>query len=319
MVDTNSALELRERIFWVPTDLEQLPAHKEWSEPLYSRIISLVRTILRAQGIRVTVFGAENIPADGGAVLAMNHTGYYDFILGGVPAYLRGKRMVRFMAKKEIFVNSFIAWLGKKMRHIPVDRSAGGASINVAVESLHEGNLVGIFPEATISRSYEIKDMKSGAPRIANAAEVPLIPMVCWGSQRIWPKGGKKDLGRSKTPIIMMVGEEIPTTGDAEKDIDALYFAMKSMMEQVREVYDERFGPFEDGLPWRPASMSGTAPSLEEANRMDAADRAARAARKAKEAEQEAAKSERKEEKKLAKRAQKQLKQMSKWARKDQK
>lgn len=145
MVDTNSALELRERIFWVPTDLEQLPAHKEWSQRLYANIITLARRIMQAQGLRITVLGAENIPADGGAVLAMNHTGYYDFILGGVPAYLRGKRMVRFMAKKEIFVNSFIAWLGKQMRHIPVDRSAGGASINVAVESLREGNLVAFF------------------------------------------------------------------------------------------------------------------------------------------------------------------------------
>ena len=319
MVNTNSALELREHIFWVPTDLERLPAHEEWGERLYSGIITLARTILRAQGIRVSVYGAENIPADGGAVLAMNHTGYYDFILGGVPAYLRGKRMVRFMAKKEIFVNSFIAWLGKQMRHIPVDRSAGGSSINVAVESLHEGNLVGIFPEATISRSYEIKDLKNGAARIANAADVQLIPVVCWGSQRIWPKGGKKDLGRSKIPIIMIVGEPIPTTGDAQKDIDALYFSLKSLLEQARELYDERFGPFEDGLAWRPASMNGTAPSLEEANRMDAAARAERAARKAKEAEQQAAKSELKEEQKLAKRAQKQLKKMSKWARKDQK
>lgn len=319
MVDTNCALELRQGIFWVPTDLEELPAHKEWRELIYRNIIGLARNIMTAQGLRITVYGAENIPADGGAVLAMNHTGYYDFILGGVPAHLRGKRMVRFMAKKEIFVNPFITWLGKKMKHIPVDRPAGGASINVALESLAEGNLVGIFPEATISRSYEIKDMKSGAARIANKADVPLIPMVCWGSQRICPKGGKKDLGRSKTPIIMMVGEPIPTTGDADKDIDALYFAMKSMLEQVRDLYDERYGPFEDGLPWRPASMNGTAPTLEEAARIDAAVRAERAAKKAKEAEQQAAKAERKDEEKLAKRAQKQLKKLSKRARKEQK
>lgn len=318
MVNSNTALELRERIFWVPVDLDRLPPHKEHKERLYAGIISLARNIMQAQGLRITVLGAENIPADGGAVLAMNHTSYYDFILGGVPAYLRGKRMVRFMAKKEIFGNSFIEWLGKKMKHIPVDRSAGGSSISVAVDSIKEGNLVGIFPEATISRSFEIKDMKNGAARIANAADAPLLPMVCWGSQRIYPKGGEKNLGRSKTPIIMMVGEAIPTTGDAEKDIDALYFAMKSMLEQARQLYDERYGPFEDGLAWRPASMNGAAPSLEEANRMDAADRAARAARKAKEAEQKATKDARKQEDKLAKRAQKQLKKMASRARKEQ-
>lgn len=87
MVNSNTALELRDRIFWVPVDLERLPPHKERTERLYAGIISLARNIMQAQGLRITVLGAENIPADGGAVLAMNHTSYYDFILGGVPAY----------------------------------------------------------------------------------------------------------------------------------------------------------------------------------------------------------------------------------------
>ena len=86
MVNSHTALELRERIFWVPVDLERLPPHKERKERLYASVISLARTIMQAQGLRITVLGAENIPADGGAVLAMNHTSYYDFILGGVPA-----------------------------------------------------------------------------------------------------------------------------------------------------------------------------------------------------------------------------------------
>src|SRR5699024_2180005 len=230
MVNSNTALELRERIFWVHTDLERLPTHREWKERLYAGIISLARTIMQAQGLRITVLGAENIPADGGAVLAMNHTGYYDFILGGVPAYLRGKRMVRFMAKKEIFGNAFIAWLGKKMKHIPVDRSAGGSSINIAVEALHDGNLVGIFPEATISRSFEIKDMKNGEARIACDSDLPLIAMERWCSLRIIPKSRQKYLVCSKTTIIMVDGELIPTTRYSEKNIDAIYFSLKSMM-----------------------------------------------------------------------------------------
>src|SRR5699024_9744760 len=100
MVNSHTACELSERIFWVHVDLERLPPHKERKERLYASVISLARTIMQAQGLRITVLGAENIPADGGAVLAMNHTSYYDFILGGVPAYLRGKRRVRWMGKK---------------------------------------------------------------------------------------------------------------------------------------------------------------------------------------------------------------------------
>src|SRR5699024_5203297 len=140
---------------------------------------------------------------------------------------------------------------------------------------------------------------------------------VCWGSQRIYPKGGEKNLGRSKTPIIMMVGEAIPTTGDADKDIDALYFAMKSMLEQARQLYDERYGPFEDGLAWRPASMNGAAPSMEEANGIDTADRAARAAGKAKESQQKAANDAREQEETQAKGAKKRFEKIPSKARKE--
>src|SRR5699024_9402471 len=127
MVNSNTALELRERIFWVPTDLERLPTHREWKERLYAGIISLARTIMQAQGLRITGLGTENIRADGGAVLAMNHTGHDEFVLDGVHAYLLGKRKVRYIAMKKIFGITFIAWQGKKKTDIRVERSAGGS------------------------------------------------------------------------------------------------------------------------------------------------------------------------------------------------
>src|SRR5699024_1501645 len=134
------------------------------------------------QGIRLTVFGAENIPVDGPALLAINHTGYYDFIFGGIPAHLRGRRLVRFMAKKEIFDTPVIGRLMRSMKHLQVNRAAGAASREEAVERLRQGQLVGIFPEATISRAFELKDFKNGAARIAAEADAPLIPVVIWGS-----------------------------------------------------------------------------------------------------------------------------------------
>ena len=85
----------RRRGFHVPADLPEVPNHPvEGKENPYNRIIiPLVRTLLKAQGVRLTVFGAENIPVDGPALLAVNHTGYYDFIFGGIPAHLRGRRL----------------------------------------------------------------------------------------------------------------------------------------------------------------------------------------------------------------------------------
>ena len=74
----------------------------------------------------------------------------------------------------------------RAMKHIPVDRDAGAASFATALRSLKQGEIVGVFPEATISRSFERKEFKSGAVRMAQASGAPLLPVVSWGGQRIW-------------------------------------------------------------------------------------------------------------------------------------
>ena len=178
--------------YWVRPGFRPTALNKaENREIFYNQIvIRLMKTMLRFQGIQMSVAGSENLPDTGGALLALNHTGYFDFIFGGTAANLHGRRLVRFMAKKEVFDVPVVGALMRKMKHIPVDRSAGAgtSALDAAVTSLRAGNLVGIFPEATISRSFEIKDIKTGAARIAKEAGVPLIPVVLWGSQRVWTK-----------------------------------------------------------------------------------------------------------------------------------
>ena len=269
----------------VPENLPKLKKHpKEAREfPYGTPVVPLARWLVFAQGIEVTVDGAENIPADGGAMLAINHTGYYDFILGGYPAYLRGRRTVRMMAKKAIFDTPVVGAALRAMGHISVNRSAGkgAASKDAAVQNLREGRLVGIFPEATISRAFEIKDLKTGAVRIADEADAPLLPVIIWGSQRVWTKGLPKNLLRPNVPIRVAVGTPIELSGSAEKDTAVLKEAMEKLLETTREKYAERHGPFAPGMPWMPASLGGAAPTLEQAAEIDAAARAERDRKKA--------------------------------------
>ncbi len=70
-----------------------------------------------------------------------------------------------------------------------MDRAAGADSYRAAVQALRDGEIVGVFPEATISRSFELKEFKSGAARMALESGTPIVPMVIWGSQRVWTKG----------------------------------------------------------------------------------------------------------------------------------
>jgi len=268
----------RYRGFTVPRLYEGIAANRDEAvEKFYQGLVGFARRLMRAANIEVTVIGAENIPAESGALLAGNHTGYADFILMGTGPYLHGERLVRFMAKKSVFDVPVLGWLLKLMKHVPVDRAHGGASIAPAVQMLREGNLVGIFPEATISRSFELANFKTGAARIAHQAGVPLVPCVMWGSQRIWTKDLPKHF--RNVPVIVRYGEPVHLTGDAEADTAELKRQMQLLLDASRSEYASLYTDGA-GEAWMPVALGGTAPTPEEAEELYAKERAERAAKK---------------------------------------
>ena len=95
------------------------------------------------------------------------------------------------MAKAAVFDHWFAGPFMRAMQHIPVDRKAGAAAFESAVRALKDGEVVGVFPEATISTSFTVKDLKAGVARMAVEAGVPIIPAAVWGGQRIATKGHK--------------------------------------------------------------------------------------------------------------------------------
>ncbi|ADU01564.1 MULTISPECIES: lysophospholipid acyltransferase family protein [Mycolicibacterium] len=246
-------------------------------EPVYGTAIQLARLVWRIQGLKFTVTGIENLPRTGGAVIAINHTSYFDFTFAGLPAYRQHLgRKVRFMAKKEVFDNKISGPLMRGMKHIPVDRDSGAASFDEACRRLAAGEFVGVYPEATISRSFEIKEFKSGAARMAIAANVPIVPHIVWGAQRIWTKGHPKNMKRPKVPIHIAVGTPIEPTLPAAELTTLLHSRMQHLLAQVQDAY----GPHPPGEFWVPHRMGGGAPTLAEANRMDAEEAAQKAARR---------------------------------------
>ncbi|BAH52172.1 lysophospholipid acyltransferase family protein [Rhodococcus opacus] len=240
-------------------------------EPVYRTVIGIARTVFALEGLKFTVKGDQHIPATGGAVIAINHTGYMDFTYAGLPAR-RVKRYVRFMAKKEVFDNKISGPIMRALKHIPVNRAAGADSYKAAVDFLRRGELVGVYPEATISRSFEIKEFKSGAARMAIEANVPIVPVVIWGAQRVWTKGFPKRLGRTNTPISIAVGEPIRPFEPASELTEKLHATMTTMLADLQQGYEHPAGEY-----WVPARLGGSAPTLDEANKMDAADAEAKA------------------------------------------
>ena len=169
------------------------------TEPFYQTIVLIVKGAFSGLGLKIDVVGEENIPLVGGAILAINHTSYLDFALGGIPANRRGRRLVRFMAKDAIFRHKIAGPLMRGMKHIPVDRDAGSQAFRDSVAALKNGEIVGVFPEATMSRSLDIKEIKSGTIRMARIAKVPVLPMIIFGGHRILSYG-VKDFTRAAVP-----------------------------------------------------------------------------------------------------------------------
>ncbi|TDD25029.1 1-acyl-sn-glycerol-3-phosphate acyltransferase [Kribbella turkmenica] len=242
---------------------------------VYPPVIGFAKTALKVLDLKFQLTGAENVPRTGGAVIAMNHISYVDFVLGGFGA-LPSKRLVRFMAKEVLFRNRYSGPLMRGMHHIPVDRSAGTASYRQALEYLNAGEVVGVFPEATISRSFELKEFKSGTVRMAAEAAVPVIPLILWGTQRMLTKDHPRDFSRHRT-IAITVGEPITVTPDDDpaEATTHLRSTMAGMLDRTIRAYPEQPA----GAWWLPAAYGGGAPTPEEAERLDREELARRAAR----------------------------------------
>lgn len=240
----------------------------------YPPVILAAKAGFRLLGQRFVLTGTENVPRSGGVLLAVNHIGYLDFVYGGLAANPSG-RLVRFMAKREIFDHRIGGPVMRSMHHIEVDRGEGLASYHSAVELLGRGEAVGIFPEATISRSFELKEFKTGTVRIAAAAGVPLVPVILWGTHRVLTKDHPRDLSRGTT-ISITVGEPLhPTGADPVAETAQLRGEMSRLLDQTIAAYPADEQP--PGSWWLPARLGGSAPTPEEAVRLDAEEKRLRA------------------------------------------
>lgn len=231
------------------------------TDRVYPFVVIAIKLFWRYLGLKFTIKGDDHIPRKGGAVMAINHIGYLDFALSGTAA-LPARRFVRYMAKKQIFDHKIAGPLMRGMHHISVDRNSGSASFVAALRALRAGEIVGIFPEATISKSFEIKSMKSGAARLAIGAGVPVLPTIVWGSQRIWTKGRKRDLGRNAIPISIYIGDPLYFTRETE--VERAEAQIKSALENLLRKAQAEYPDDHTGQWWAPARLGGTAPTLEQ-------------------------------------------------------
>lgn len=159
---------------------------KQYKDPLFYKIVRPIAKFIFIVLYRPTIKGKENIPKEGGIILAGNHK--HNFDCGMMLAST--KRCIHFLAKEELF-NGLFGWFFKAMGLIPVKRKThDGKALPTAISYLENGKVIGIFPEGTFNRSDEvILPFKIGAVKMAHDAKCKIVPFVIKGEYKIFRKG----------------------------------------------------------------------------------------------------------------------------------
>ena len=122
---------------------------------------------------RIEFFGRENVPAEGGYILASNHRSGYDPLFLAVGSC----RQIHFMAKQELMEVPVVGWIIRKAECFGVSRGSGDTSaVDTAVDYLKKGEVVGIFPEGTRAKPGTTLRPKSGVSHIAKMSRVGILP-----------------------------------------------------------------------------------------------------------------------------------------------
>lgn len=207
---------------------------------------------------RVDVRHLDRVPADGAAILAWNHHGYFDFVMVAWDIVRRMRRPVRVLAKRELWESRATRWIVDGALAIPVDRGHGAVALRDAQQALAAGDLVMVAPEGTISPSFDLLPFKSGAVRLAQLSGAPIIPAIGWGTHRFYTKGNGPHLAR-RVPVVVEYGEHLHVAPDEDLSLanERLRTAMADLLDRVQRDYADGTP---DGAWWVPARLGGGAP-----------------------------------------------------------
>ena len=189
------------------------------------------RTLLVISLSPVKVIGAENLPTTA-AVYASNHLSYMDTPV----LFAKLPFQFRILAKQALWRIPFIGWYLHRSGQVPVDTKSHRsliASLNRGVATLKHGLPLVLFPEGGRAADGELQSMMSGCAYMALKAQVPLIPLTLIGTYELLPI---HTYALNPRPLLIVVGDPIPTTGLTTRDADAL---TQRLYQSISDTYME--------------------------------------------------------------------------------
>lgn len=238
------------------------------NEAIYDTAIFAGRGLFGFWRLRRAETGLANVPDSGGAVIAMTHFGYLEFALVEWATWLHNKRRIRFMAKRAVFDKPVLGSVLRGMRHISVDMKAGASAYADAVAALRKGELIGVFPEAGVNASFTVRELKTGAVRLAAEAGVPIIPVAIWGGHRLLTKNHKVGF-RERFGVLVTYAFGRPMTIAASDDVRESTGELRDELQRLVDGLQADYPVDGTGKWWHPRHLGGTAPTPEAAAAAD--------------------------------------------------
>jgi 1-acyl-sn-glycerol-3-phosphate acyltransferase len=174
--------------------------------------------LLRLSLSPVELIGAEHLRTHQVAVYAVNHTSYFDtpVLFASLPFQFR------ILAKAALWKIPFIGWHLRRSGQVPIDQHSARSAIAGllrGVKTLQSGLPLVLFPEGSRTADGQLQPMASGSAFMAIKAQVPLVPLALVGTYELLPI---HTYHLTPRPLLLIVGDPIPTTGLTTRDAEAL-------------------------------------------------------------------------------------------------
>ena len=210
--------------------------------PVYWVIKAILKPLLKAI-YRIRPGGLENVPAKGPAIIAANHLSFLDSFF--IPLVVK-RRKVTYLAKADYFKSWKTSWFFNMVGQIPMERGGGEKSkrsLDVALEVLGDGKLLGIYPEGTRSPDGHLHRGRTGVARLALAAGVPVIPCGLIGTEEVMPKAAKFPTLTGRLRVEVRYGKPLDFSRykGQEKDRMVLRSITDEIMYEIMELSGQEY------------------------------------------------------------------------------
>ncbi|NUT71685.1 1-acyl-sn-glycerol-3-phosphate acyltransferase [Pseudarthrobacter sp. C4D7] len=265
-----------------------MPWRPASNDRFYRLIVRTGQFLARALRLDIRATGLEHLPTAGprngpsrqvspgrGAVFVATHFGYLDFAVLELLLWRHARAQLRFLVHQGAADHWLAGPAISASGHVVVGYTDRSDAYAAAVARLQAGEYLAVFPEAGVSRSFTVRECRTGAVRMAAEAGVPVIPVSIWGAHRILTRGHGFSLRRSwRAPIGVHVAPPItfPTDVEVEAATEELRGTLQAGIDRC--IADFPLNP-EPGAWWVPAHLDGGAPTDAERQLLDAADAAA--------------------------------------------